>query len=298
MQGRRFFLHLSQKAPHAPATAAPRHLGLFSGIAPFRPPNWGEPDVSDKPAWVQSITWDARGCDTCPAGTTCDACQTDKFRRKQLEALQAVDEGVAAIMQALRDIGQDANTLVIYTSDNGYSWGSHRWKPKQCPYEECMRVPLVVRDPVLAPAPRTEAGPGLNIDYAELIAELTGALPDPGVEGRSLKRLLCGIDKTWRTDILNEHWNGVIPTNAQVRGVFGGKTWKYVEYDTGESELYDLDADPSELNNVTGDPANSALKGTLATRLRQIDPMWPPPPAPMAVQVRPGPDYENDDEFD
>src|SRR5713101_5557864 len=72
-----------------------------------------------------------------------------------------------------------------------------------------------------SPRPRHAPRPGLNIDYAELIAELTGALPDPGVEGRSLKRLLCGIDKTWRTDILNEHWNGTIPTNAQVRGVFG-----------------------------------------------------------------------------
>jgi arylsulfatase A-like enzyme len=310
-----FFVEFTPYAPHAPATPAPRHVGTFAGVAHWRPPNYATPPANG-PAWVEALNWDTRDCASCTTcatctdcatcttcgscapATNCDTCSTDTFRQMQLECLQAVDEAVDAIVQELTAKGVLDDTLIIYASDNGYSWGSHRWKPKQCPYEECMRVPLVVRDPVLAPAPRTEAGPGLNIDYAELIAELTGALPDPGVEGRSLKRLLCGIDKTWRTDILNEHWNGVIPTNAQVRGVFGGKTWKYVEYDTGESELYDLDADPSELNNVTGDPANSALKGTLATRLRQIDPMWPPPPAPMAVQVRPGPDYENDDEFD
>src|SRR5438552_3426434 len=148
-EGRRFFLHLSQKAPHAPATPARRHIGLFNGIAPFRPPNWGEPDVSDKPAWVQSLTWDARGCNTCPAHHKCDACETDKFRQLELESLQAVDEGVASIMKALRDIGQSDNTLVIFTSDNGYSWGSHRWKPKQCPYEECIRVPMIMRYPDL-----------------------------------------------------------------------------------------------------------------------------------------------------
>src|SRR5438093_944222 len=93
-EGRRFFLHLSQKAPHAPATPARRHIGLFNGIAPFRPPNWGEPDVSDKPAWVQSLTWDARGCNTCPAHHKCDACETDKFRQLELESLQAGEEGV------------------------------------------------------------------------------------------------------------------------------------------------------------------------------------------------------------
>lgn len=80
-----------------------------------------------------------------------------------------------------------------------------------------------------------------TFDYADLIAELTGALPDPGVEGRSLKRLLCGVESTWRTDILNGHWNGVIPSNAQVRGVFDPRTSNCVEYVTGETELYDLD---------------------------------------------------------
>ena len=130
-----FFLYFAPKAPHAPATPAPRHAGSFSGIPPWRPPNYNEADVSDKPAWLQAIA---------PWGATKQA-NTDAFDQKQLESLQAVDEAVAALLQALQDIGELDNTLVIYASDNGYSWGSHRWEPKQCPYEECMRVPLAIR---------------------------------------------------------------------------------------------------------------------------------------------------------
>ena len=277
-EGRRFFLHLSQKAPHAPATPARRHIGLFNGIAPFRPPNWGEPDVSDKPAWVQSLTWDARGCNTCPAHHKCDACETDKFRQLELESLQAVDEGVASIMKALRDIGQSDNTLVIFTSDNGYSWGSHRWKPKQCPYEECIRVPMIMRYPdLVVGAPRTDDRIVLNIDFAPTIADLAGVVPDTLINGTSVVPLLDNSATSWRTDFLNEHWNGKIPDNGLVKGKVNGATWKYIEYTTtGERELYDLDTDRYELTNRWNDPtcdlepSCSAAKAALPPRLHQL----------------------------
>ena len=255
--GRRFFLHVSQKAPHAPAVAAPRHLGLFAGIAPFRPPNYNEADVSDKPAWVQALSFTDGS--------------TDAFRIKQLESVQAVDEGVAAIMQAIRDIGADGNTLVIYTSDNGYAWGSHRWKPKQCPYEECIRVPMIMRYPDLqVGAPRTDDHFVLNVDFAATIADLAGLSPSELVNGMSVAPLLTNSAVSWRTDFLNEHWNGQIPTNALVKGEFNGATWKYVEYVTGETELYDLDLDPFELTNVTNDPGNATVKATMDGRLHQL----------------------------
>jgi arylsulfatase A-like enzyme len=258
--GHPFFLHVSQKAPHAPATAAPRHLGLFAGIAPFHPANFAEPDATDKPAWVQSITW-----------TSQDTTNVDNFRVKQLESLQAVDEGVGAIMQALRDIGEDSNTLVIYTSDNGYSWGSHRWKPKTCPYEECIRVPMIMRYPDLAgTTPRTDSRMVLNVDFAATIADLAGLTPPSLVNGMSVVPLLANTATSWRTDMLNEHWNGKIPTNALVRGTFNGALWKYVEYVTAETELYNLDSDPFELTNVTNVPANATLKATMAARLHQL----------------------------
>jgi arylsulfatase A-like enzyme len=271
-----FFLHLSQKAPHGPATPAPRHLGLFTGLAPFRPPNYAVAPVNG-PAWVVAETW-----------TTNEQNNTDAFRISQLESLQAVDEGVGAVMQALRDIGEDDNTLVIYTSDNGFSWGSHKWRPKTCPYQECIRVPMIMRYPPLGTTPRTDDRFVLNVDFAPTFVELAEATVPPThvVNGASVVPLLAGGPTTWRSDMLNEHWSGVIPDNGLVKqgrcsltqttvcktaaDCPGGEScilWKYVEYETGETELYDLTADPYELNNVTGDGANTAVKAALAARL-------------------------------
>jgi N-acetylglucosamine-6-sulfatase len=269
-----FFLYFAPKAPHAPATPAPRHAGMFSSIPPWRPPNYNEADVSDKPAWVQAIA---------PWGTNKQNNQ-DAFDRKQLESLQAVDEAVAALLQALTDIGQIDNTIIIFASDNGYSWGSHRWEPKQCEYEECMRVPLAIRYRPLAPLPRVESGFGLNIDHGLTLAELAGAIPDPGAEGVSMVRLLDGTATSWRTDFLQEHWDstagdetdlGSIPTYAEVRGI----PWKYNELVTGETELYDIVTDPYELTNVSSDPGNAATVAALAVRLRELRPGWPASPS-------------------
>jgi N-acetylglucosamine-6-sulfatase len=290
--GRPFFLSLDQKAPHAPAIPAARHIGLFDGIVPFRPPNYAEADVSDKPAWVQALTWDSRGCDTCPPGHKCDACETDKFRQLQMESLQAVDEGVRDIVAALAAIGQLDNTLIVYTSDNGYSWGSHRWKVKQCPYQECIRVPMIMRFDRLVGAPRTDDHVVLNIDLAPTLVDLAGATVPPGyvVNGHSVVPLLRGGPVDWPRAMLNEHWNGKLPTNALVRQGRCSVTtdtacksdahcpageaciiWKYVEYITTETELYDLNVDPFELQNVAADPANDAVKAKLADTLHRLE---------------------------
>jgi arylsulfatase A-like enzyme len=174
-------------------------------------------------------------------------------------------------------------------SDNGYSWGSHKWKPKQCPYEECIRVPMIMRYPPLGTTPRSDDRFVLNIDLAPTFVELAGASVPPThvINGASVVPLLAGGGAGWRNAMLNEHWNGTIPTNALVKqgrcsvtvaqackttaNCPSGEScrlWKYVEYVTGETELYNLTADPFELNNVTGKPAHTALKTKLLTKLR------------------------------
>ena len=190
----------------------------------------------------------------------------------------------------------------MYSADNGYSWGSHRWKPKQCEYEECIRDPLIIRYGPLVPRARKDSRVTLNIDFAQTFAELAGATPDPGVEGRSLVPLLDGSATGWRTDLLNEHWNGKIPTFAQVRGLFtkpGGTRhlWKYVELVSGEKELYNLDRDAFELTNVAGNSANAGLIALMAARLRELDPGWTGS-APSAPASAAPPDYANDDAFE
>jgi len=269
---RPFFLYFAPFAPHVPAIPAPRHAGMFAEVPPWRPPNFNEADVSDKPAWVQNLApWSPERID-----------QKERFARRQLECLQAVDEAVGAIVQALRNAGVERDTIVLFASDNGLAWGAHRWEPKECPYQECVRVPLVVRYPPLVPSARVDDRIALNIDYAPTIAELAGAVPDADVEGTSLVPLLRGDATIWRTDFLEEHWGGKIPTFAQVHGV----PWVYTEYVTNESELYDEGADPFELGNVAADPSRAALLAQMAARLRVLRPDWPVTPA---LQVRPVP---------
>jgi arylsulfatase A-like enzyme len=189
-----------------------------------------------------------------------------------------VDEAVGAIMQKLRDLGQEDNTLVLYTSDNGFSWGSHCHRPKQCPYEECMRVPLIVRYPPLAPQPRLETRFGLNIDFALTATELAGIVPPVPPDGRSFTRVLADTEDLWRTDFLFEHYDNDgepesgIPTLACVRN----EGFKYIEYETNETELYDLSSDPYELQNQAGNPALAAVQADLAARLRELRPDWSP----------------------
>jgi N-acetylglucosamine-6-sulfatase len=271
--GQPFFLYLSTQTPHGPACPATRHQGSFDGIAPHRPPNYdegspGRDDDADKPGWLQQ-----QGPIDAPA--------LDAFRIRQLESLQSVDEAVAAVMQKLRDTGQERNTIVVYYGDNGYLWGEHRRDAKSCPYEECLKVPFVVRYPLLSPLPRVDAGLVANIDLAPTFAELAGLDPaalTPPVDGASMVRLLDGTHPAWRTDILGEHWGSAplagdltppIPTFAVVRG----PQWKYTEYCTGETELYDLTLDPFELLNVAS--ANPAVTGPLAVRLRELNASWP-----------------------
>ncbi len=276
-----FFLYLTPYAPHDPACPAKQDEGSFASLAPWRPPNWNESDVSDKPDWVQNL---------CPMKPSKQA-SIDAFRRKQLESLQAVDRGVGEIMDKLRALGRDADTVVLFTGDNGYSWGAHCHGPKRCPYDECSRVPLVVRYPRLAPVARTETRQALNIDFAFTFAELAGLVPPIQQDGRSLAGLLDGSEPFWRPDFLYEQWldaddedsQVVPPTLAGVRS----PEWKYVEYVSGETELYDLVADPYELENKTGDPAHAERKAELAARLRQLRPDWPPPGSPSGAFLDP-----------
>ncbi len=267
--GQPFLLYLSPFAPHGPACPAPRHLTLFQNLPAWRPPNYDEAgDDSDKPDWVQ---------DLCPMGQN-KKNSIDALRQYQLGSLQAVDEAVGAIMQKLRDLGEQDKTLVLYTADNGFSWGSHCHRPKQCPYEECMRVPLVVRYPALAPLPRVETRFGLNIDFALTVSELAGTVPSVPPDGRSFVRVLADTEKLWRTDFLYEHWDNdddpetSIPTLAGVRD----DRFKYVEYVTGETEFYDLAVDPYELQNQSNNSAYATAKAELAARLLELRPDWSP----------------------
>jgi N-acetylglucosamine-6-sulfatase len=251
-----FFLLFGPYAPHLPAIPPTRYLNALSGVQVPHSPNWNEADVSDKPSWVRQLS---------ATGTA------DAIYRKQLRMLLAVDDGIKKILGALQDTGRLANTLIIYMSDNGYSLRNHRWNGKDAPYEETIRVPMIIRfDPVTQGQSRSDEHLVLNLDIASTIADATGVSP-VGAEGKSLLPLLTGTT-TWRSQFLVEHVGGVIPTYCAVRT---GNA-KYVKYKTGEEELYDLVADPYELESKHADPAFADLRNQLHTSLVNL--CSPPPP--------------------
>jgi arylsulfatase A-like enzyme len=276
--GEPFFLYLSFKAPHLPQIPAPRHDGMFEGIPDWRPPSYNEPDVSDKPTWLQNT----------PPMDQAEQDDLDQVRIDQLEMLQAVDEaiggsttfGITGIMQHLRDLGVADDTMVVFFADNGWHWGEHRTRAKLKPYEESIRAPMFVYYPKLAPLPRTESLFALNIDMAPTFAELAGAAVPIAQDGASLVRVIDGTQPpaTWRTDFMTEGW-----PNNRVWASVRNAQWKYNELPvdptnpntTFELELYDLLNDPYEETSLHGDPQQAVRIAEMAARLRQLRPNWP-----------------------
>ena len=258
-----FFLYWAPIAPHEPATPAPRDKEAGKNIEPARPANYNEADVSDKPAWLQATP------KLGPAARK----DVDAFRRRQLVSLKSVDREIGTLVEALESREILDETLIIFMSDNGMSLGEHRWKGKLVPYDESIRVPLVIRyDPLVAGADRVEEKLVSNIDIAPTIADLAGVSLD-APDGTSLQPLLANPNTAWRDDVLIDHEaHGTVPSYCAVRS----KDHLYVLWSTGEEELYDLDADPMELDNIAGAPGQVGKTTQMHDRALELcDPLPP-----------------------
>jgi len=259
-----FFLNLAYVAPHRAldhrlARPARRHQGAFAAEPLPQPPSFDEADVTDKPPPIASH----------PPLSPADIDIITRRYRSRLESLLAVDEGVAAIVRALRDTDQLDDTVIAFTSDNGFLHGEHRVESgKVFPYEASIRVPLVVRGPGVDAGATSDAIVA-NVDLAPTILALAHADPLRRMDGRSLVGDLRRPHRA-RSDrpVLLEAFEG--SRSGSYAGV-RTEQYVYVEYADGATELYDLAADPDELENRHGDPSLAAveaeLQGTLA-RLR------------------------------
>ncbi len=224
--------------------------------------------MGDKPEYVRNR----------PALTDGWTATVDAYRRGQYETLLSVDRAVGGLVRALSETGRLDNTMIVFTSDNGSAWGEHRWLNKQTPYEESIRVPMVVRYPPLGPKPRTVPQLALNIDLAPTFADLAG-VETPRVDGRSLVPLLAGSPTPWRNAFLIEHafigGTLAVPSYCAVRSTHE----LYAVYSTGEEEYYDMATDPFQESNLAGNPSTTAAQAALETRLHH---MCDPPPPGMA----------------
>jgi N-acetylglucosamine-6-sulfatase len=294
---RPFLMWIGTKAPHQPATPAPRDKKTYPAISLPHPPSFDEKDVSDKPGWVS---------DNPPLSLE-QKVYLEKLHRKRLQSMLAVDDMIGELVDSLRKSGRLDDTYIFFTSDNGFHLGQHRLGAgKWTAYEEDVRVPLIVRGPGV-PGGEILHQMVLNNDLAPTFADLAGAKVPSFVDGRSLVPLLDAEptpEEDWRRrflveavaerssvpqppfinesevaplvtgDPLPQNWRRTSATTARSSEEWGRPWMKalrtenylYVEYKTGEHELYDLRKDPYQLNNEYAS-ARSELKRSIETKL-------------------------------
>jgi arylsulfatase A-like enzyme len=283
-----FYLKFSPLAPHGSGAVAghdgmgpdpaPRHRGAFASEPLDVGPAYDETDVSDKPASIRRL----------PRISAQARAGIDTRNRRRLASLLAVDEAIKRMVDELRAAGELNQTIIAFTSDNGWQEGEHRVvQGKVRVYEPSIRVPLIVRGPGFA-AGAVAPATAINVDLPRTLAALAGAVPGRVQDGLDLREVAAGSARALARPLLNETGAPAL-SNRNFHQAIRTDTHKYVEHANGERELYDLRSDPDELVNVAGDPAQAATLAQLDARLEVlktcagascIDPQPPATPVP------------------
>ena len=237
---------------------APRHQNAFSGTAMPRSPNFSETDVSDKPLVIRRR----------PLINARRAAAIQENWQQRRETLLAVDEAVTSIVETLRTTGELDNTLVVFTTDNGFFHGEHRIpNGKVQHYEESTHTPLLMRWTGNKTLPRGVHRKQLvmNVDDAATFVAAAAAQPGRVLDGTSLLGLWRDGNRELGRDLLIDNMPGSIHFDA-----IRTQNFKYVEHQNGDRELYDLQKDPFELQSQHANPAYDGIKASLAARLHNL----------------------------
>jgi arylsulfatase A-like enzyme len=194
----------------------------------------------------------------------------ERHYRNYNEALVAVDRQLGRLLNELDALHLADNTVVVFTSDNGYSWGEHLINGKRLATEENMRIPFVVRYPDGIPDPGKRLQQMvLNVDVAPSLLDMAG-VPVPGhMHGQSIKPLLDGTDGAWRASFLYEYFKD-FPYNVPAHKAVRTGRHLYVEFETGwPPELYDILDDPRTRHNIIDNPDGREVLPAMQALLRQ-----------------------------
>jgi arylsulfatase A-like enzyme len=198
-----------------------------------------------------------------------------EFYHLYLETLQSVDESIQQVLEWVEKNGLKENTMVIYMGDNGFLFGEHGLIDKRNAYEESMRVPLVVWAPGMVKPNSVLSQMILNVDLAPTFLEIAGMKQPSQMQGKSFLPLLKGQQAAWRDKVFYEYyWESAFPQTPTTFAVRSDR-YKYIAYNGvwDINELYDLQNDPHEMNNLIRDPAMNKvglqLRDSLYTWLDQ-----------------------------
>ena len=280
-QDKPFFLMCHHKAPHRNWQPDAKHKAMFAGKvipepATLRDDGVGRTDAirECKQKVLENLSPnDTKGAP--PAGLSGDELLKWKYQRYMqdyLACVQSVDDNVGRLLDYLDEAGVAANTLIIYTSDQGFFLGDHGLYDKRFMYEESIRMPFLVRWPGVIKPGSVQAAMGINPDFAPTFLEAAG-LPVPAdIQGRSLMPLFKGkVPADWRGSWYYRYYHD--PGDHNTRAHYGVRTtthkliyfWKKDQW-----EMYDLVADPGEMHNLYSDPAQAETVSKLKAELYRL----------------------------
>jgi len=227
----------------------------------------------------QQLAWDkvywpinADFADKKPQGKALTQWKYQRYLQDYIATIDSVDRNIGELLNYLDESGLAENTLVIYTSDQGFYLGEHGWFDKRLMYEESFRTPLIIRWPNHIVPGSNNKNLVQNIDYAPTMLAIADVDIPKEMQGKSLVPLLSQQKVQWR-DALYYHYYEY-PSIHMVKRHYGVRTERYklihFYYDIDEWELYDLQQDPQEMNNVFSEPAYTKVKQQMQSRLMEL----------------------------
>lgn len=280
---RPFFLMVHHKAPHRPWEPDTKHAELYEDVRIPEPPTFDDDyrtRTSAAEAARMRILEDIVDSDTKeppPPGLSGQDLKRWKYQRfikDYLRCVASVDDNVGRLLDYLDEQGLARDTVVVYTSDQGFFLGDHGWYDKRFFYEESLRMPFVCRYPAeIAPGSR-DGRLVLNVDFPLLFLDYAGQGAPSRMQGRSFRKILRGESpREWREDMYYRYYD--FPGDCETYAHFGVRTPRYkliYYYDPGpgEWELFDLEADPREVRNVYGEPGYANITRDMKARLTRL----------------------------
>lgn len=275
-----FFLMYHHKAPHRNWQPAEKYRKQYENYEPPIPATFdddykGKSDASRNA--TMHIDADLNDTDTKgkpPAGLSGAALKKWKFTRYMqdyLACVQSVDDNIGRFLDFLDQSGLAENTIVIYTSDQGFFLGEHNFYDKRFMYEEALRTPFIVRWPKRIKAGTVSKSMILNLDFAPTFLDAAGAKIPADMQGRSLLPLFAGkTPRDWRTSMYYRYYH---PGHHNVAAHYGVRTMRYkliYFHKLDQWELYDLQKDPGEMRNIYSEPSSAKTVESLKKELQRL----------------------------
>lgn len=204
-----------------------------------------------------------------------------RYMQDYMACIASVDEGVGQVLDYLKEAGLDKNTIVVYTSDQGFYLGEHGWFDKRFMYEESFRMPFLIRYPGVIEAGTVSDALTQNIDFAETFLDFAGVPIPNDMQGMSMKPIMVsGTPDDWRTALYYHYYE--YPAFHMVKRHYGIRTdrYKLIHFynDIDTWELFDLEKDPNEMNNLIDDPGYDQIEEQLRKQLDELMVKYKEPP--------------------